>query len=361
MNATFTVAHINYMWPSEAFEQGIDITHDLWKIEAKQRVFVYPVVFARILLILPEALPYPEFSAYLRNALSSDFITYSSISIATVIFLLSLFRYIKRKKSLLLKSTLDVLNLLMNDNGHIKYQELYRAEGVIIVPLTFVGLIVTTGVLSNLKSYLTRPILQPQFTTLEDVYKAPFFVYTPDKTWKEDVVRELTKQSSDYDWSSKVISLEGELDLLDFCESFNLTMSFLLNEDAINLLLTIQKRLNIKGYHKTQHIDFYDIYTYPVNEKFLYFERFNEIIHQIQSAGLHDLWLKHSLYEMEQRILRKNRKRLASLKETYIQNFEFPVYIVYGWLVGVIVLILEVIWKKIDKNFRKVTMTMIEN
>lgn len=65
-----------------------------------------------------------------------------------------------------------LLNLVLNDNGAIDYQLLTCVEALLIVPLTFVGMIFVNGMLSNLQSYITNKIIQPQIDTVEDIYRS---------------------------------------------------------------------------------------------------------------------------------------------------------------------------------------------
>ncbi len=131
------------------------------------------------------------------------------------------------------------------------------------------------------------------------------------------------------------------------------TMSFFDGMRSANVLLKIQKVLGIKGYHNTNIRISYRPFSYKVNEKFLFFERLNEIIRLIQCAGLHELWVKleHDLFE--RRILNINLKRLRNEDEKNIVMIEFPMFIVYGWLAGSVTFILEIVWNKTVCRSRK--------
>lgn len=134
----------------------------------ENEVFMFPTLFIQndprnlnmyhmhirpVVIVVPEALPYSEFSAYLKTITSDIFFTYFLILIASVIVMLSVFRYKKHNKSVFFQSVTDVVNLLMNDNGYIEYGLLSRYEAFLIVPLTFIGLIFVNGIWSNLQSY----------------------------------------------------------------------------------------------------------------------------------------------------------------------------------------------------------------
>lgn len=171
LNASFTNDERTYSSLEEFYENGTDVIPKL-VVQNKLSLFnLYPMYSDYMVIVVPESLPYPEFTAYIRTAMSDKFFGYFLIVIVTVILLLSFFRYIKRKKFLFVQSAVDVVNLLMSDNGAIKYPLLNRLEGFLIVPFTFVGLIFVNGILSTLQSHLTQPFLQPQINTLEEVYR----------------------------------------------------------------------------------------------------------------------------------------------------------------------------------------------
>lgn len=114
------------------------------------------------IVLVPESLPYSEFTAYLLTVMSNYVFGYALITFLSIMLLLSVFRYIKHKKVVFVQGVADVVNLLMNDNSYIQYNQLSRAEMFLIVPLTFAGFIITNGMLSALTSYVTRLVFQPQ-------------------------------------------------------------------------------------------------------------------------------------------------------------------------------------------------------
>lgn len=87
----------------------------------ENQMLLYPMEVLLMGLVVPEALPYAEFAAYLQTITSDELFGYSIATIAVVMVLLTWFRYIKQKRILIFQSVTDVLNLLMNDDGAIKY------------------------------------------------------------------------------------------------------------------------------------------------------------------------------------------------------------------------------------------------
>lgn len=358
MNASFTAVNVNFTEPSEAFESGIDIISELWGLDY-ERINVYPLELLYYVIVVPEALPYSEFSAFLRNATSMDVVGYCIITLGVVTLVLTTLRYINQKKFLIYQSVVDILNLLVNNNGFIKYQKLHCTEIFIIVPLTFVGFIVTNGILSNLQSYLTRPVLQSQINTIEDVYSSTFPIVLWHDSWKSDVIDVLSEKTVDKSWEHKVV-FEEVHNFTDNLELYSRNKVYMLDSGVTNFLLRMQKRMNIKGYHKTNITMFILMFSYRVNENFLYFERLNEIIHRIKSAGLYDLWIERDFGEREYKTVKKNSKRMRTDSESFIQNFEFPTFVFYGWTAGSVVFIFEIMWKsqlilRIRKNQRKLS------
>lgn len=79
----------------------------------------------------------------------------------------------------------------------------------------------------------------------------------------------------------------------------------------------------------------------------------------MKSAGLFDFLLGKDVYEMENRIIKKYRKDSINREdENFVQSFEFPIFIVYGWFAGVIVLVIEILCKNYKfseiKKFKRI-------
>lgn len=344
LNGSFIIIDMNYSSLWECFANGMDIrpvlyTQD-WNISS-----IYPVLVSAEVMLVPESLPYSEFSSYLRTITSDEFFGYSAIGIAAVTLLLSIFRYIKHKKILLFQTVADVLNLLMNDNATIEYQQLSRSEVCIIVPLTFVGFFIVNSVWSSLESHLTKPILQPQINTLEDLYRSSIPILTWDEEWRDLLNAMLTNTTPHRDWYEKINVVEQ--DLFDKKTMDDGYEAFLLYESYANLLLKLQKRWNIKRYRlATTRISNY-LYSYDASDKILLSECINEIISWIQQAGLYNLWFDYDNIDFEKEFNDRNFEALNNYKGSKnVQTNEAPMFIVYGWIASVIVFIIEIIWKK---------------
>lgn len=347
MNATSTIDNNNYTMYYELQENGIDIVPWWFVGEHAKHFKVYPLLMVPQIVIVPQALPYTDFSSYLQVITKNSFFLFSFIVIAALMVFLTVVRYIKEKNFLFLQSVVDIGNILMNDNGYIKYQQLSRAEVFVITPLTFVGFVIVNWIISYLQSYLTQPILQPQIRSTEEIYESPYPIATNHEYWKEELTDAFNNRSKQKDWNEKIIVLERK-QYYEQLFAYNASTSYYVNEIDANTIFKFQKNTNIRGYYDPRiQIAVFPL-TYLVNEKFLYLERLNYIIHWTRSVGLFEHWLKTLVEENRKIVLQKYFDRLTREQGTDVERFQFPMVIVYGWIVSTIVLILEIIWKNIE-------------
>lgn len=187
MNATVTEIKRKNENTGNIWEK-VDVPNSLYDVKGLEALGVYPVQIKDYVVLVPAALPYSELSAYLKNALFGIVFIYSIISTVALIAVLIFIRCVKRKRLLILQSSADVFNLLLNDNGNINYRQISRAEVFVIVPLTFVGFIIVNGFLSNLQSHLTHPVVQPQINTADDIYRSKYHILTTNDQSKDNIV-----------------------------------------------------------------------------------------------------------------------------------------------------------------------------
>lgn len=357
MNATSMIDDNNYTTHYELSENGIDIV-PMWFVLTKvAHLKMYPLMMLPQVIIVPQALPYSDFSNYLQAMTSNSFFGYSFIAISVVVLFLTIFRYIKEKKNLFFHSVVDIGNLLLNDNSYIKYHLLSRAEVFLILPLTFVGFVIVNGILSNLQSYLTRPQIQPQIKTIEEIYSSTLAIATTHEIWKEDLTEALNSRSKHEQWKNKIVILEENL-FFERLYVYNTATSYYLNTIDADMMLSFQKLLDIRGYYDPNiQITVFPL-SYLVNEKFLYFERLNDIINRIRSAGLFEHWIRRMSEEKGRIVLQEYLHRLND-SQGVGETFEFPIFVVYGWIASTIVLIVEIIWTNITA-FRSIIRGKIE-
>lgn len=334
----------NYTNVDELLINGIDVIVGLVHQTIDVPVHVYPMFIRSWEIIVPEALPYSDFSAYLHIVTTDKFFGFSMFTIAAVILFLALCRYVKHSKFIFIGSAADVLNLLMNDNGRIRYQKLSGAEVSLIGPLTFVGFVITNGFLSNLQSYLTRPVLQPQIKTLEEIHNCPFPILALGEYWKMELTEALQDRTIYQDWDDKIITIEQQ-QYEEIVSVFNTSISVFAEDITADIALRIQKRSHVRGYYNSNLRISSSLLSFGVHEKFLFFDRFNEIINRMKNAGLIDLWQRRDIDHVVEGNIKLLHHFITGNDRNDAQNIEFPVFIVYGWIAGTILLVFEIIWK----------------
>lgn len=207
---------------------------------------VYPFEIVQFGITVPEALPYSGFAAYVQAFSTHTLLSVSITAVAVIILFLVLFRWKRQRKFLFFASVADVLNLLMNDNAYIRYHRLSDIEVLMIVPLTFTGLIFTNFILSILTSYLTSPIVQPQINTVEDIYNSSLYVYTWGDSWTKLTTRVLSNRFENGNWTERVRTMD--VSISEQIMTFNASITFLQNLKFSRLFSSIQQRLNIRGF-----------------------------------------------------------------------------------------------------------------
>lgn len=356
LNASFAVvegpwSNIKTVYRSELFvNDTVDIVISFIFAEnvpgvKDHRINMCPMQLKDLVIVVPEALPYSEFSAYLRTVTSDIFFGYALITIAVVMICLTLCRYIKQKKCSFIRSVVDVLNILMNDNQRINYSQLSRTEVFLLVPLTFIGFVVVNCALSALKSFLTRPIIQPQINTVEEIYRSPFPIFTKSEPVIKFLTDDLKQFSNHDDWQDRVRAVHPDL-FYRHIETYDTSNAFFVSREYAKKLINNQKRLNVRGYHISKLHIMTVVSSYPVNDNFPFVERLNEIHHRVRSAGLHEKWWREDEIDLWRNISRKYNSfedRDDSSENT--KMFAVPMFIVYGWVAGTIVLIIEIVWK----------------
>ncbi len=310
---------------------------------------IYPIKMDTLIIVVPQASPFSDFSSYLRRMTSKSLFAYTFITIALVTLLLIVSGYIETKMISLFQHVADVLNLLMNDNTSIKYQKLFRVEVCLIVPLTFAGFIVVNGILSIFQSYVMLPVIQPQINTIDDLYKSPYPILVGDISWASTVIHllELESKHDEWRWSDKVVIA----DLLEINQQiflFNTSISFLTMTTEAKNIVEIQKRLGIRGYHiPTETYLVQSMLSYAVNGNFPFIQRFNDIIHSIRDAGFDHKWQDDHNELVVRNLLRRNLYRKAKRSnDSENDGLPLPTVIFYGWMASVLVFLGEIVWEK---------------
>ena len=163
----------------------------------------------------------------------------------------------------------------MNNNGSINYSELNGADVYVIVPLTFVGLVVMNGVLSVFQSYLTLPLYEHQISTIDELFQSSVPILEDESIFWINRTNEILEKVSGHDgWRDRIY----RTDFQDEAEKFNNSVAFFLLNSQAQMYMEAQKQLDIKAYHLMTGITFDIFYSvFQVSDHFPFNqERMNE-------------------------------------------------------------------------------------
>lgn len=327
-------------------------------------VHTYPNGMVTQLLMVPHARPYSDFVTYLKNGTWKLLFTFTFILVAAASLMLIVSGYLRTKTNLLFQCVADVIKLLMNDNGTIRYGQLHRADVFVIVPLTFTGTIVVNGILSIFQSYITLPIYERQINTLDDLYKSPFPILTSEGYWTDRTIENLERLSPQHGgWSVKVHATKSD-QLHKDVQAFNNSIAFLEYDCNAQVYLEVQKRFNLKAFHSITetYLDKFLVSYEVLNDFPPYIEPINDIILRLQSAGLFDKWSEVDKQIFVKNVCTRNRHlQFKSSKGSDNGEFTVPTAVWCGWIVSVLVFVCEIIWNKIKPQIEESKMEFSMN
>lgn len=326
-------------------------------VEEEHLPRIYPHLMLKIVMIVPHAQPHSDFWAYLQNKSWKQLIFYSIIMIMTASLLLIVSGNIGTKKSSPFQSVADVLNLLMNDNMAIKYGQLPYADVCIIVPLTFTGLIVMNGILSIFKSYLTIPIYEHQINTIDELYESRIPMHVNEIYWADHLTETLESIWHYGGWKNRVVGVNHPA-LRKQMDTFNNSFGIFLFSDLARVYLEAQKRLGLKAYHLITATNLgVSTVHFRANDEFPFIEPINDLIHNLQSAGLMNKWIEEGDETIVKFIydLNVNRPLSQQSKGSGSDNVlvAVPTVVWYGWSVSLIAFICEIIWSKVQPRIER--------
>ncbi|KAJ6646931.1 hypothetical protein Bhyg_02145 [Pseudolycoriella hygida] len=317
---------------------------------------VNPFGLLELTVVVPEALPYSGLVAYVNAVAKNDILWYFFITISVSILSLSAFRFVRRGKFLFSKRLSDVFNLLMNDNSFIRYNRLSNVELMIVVPLTFIGLIFVSGILSAIQSYFTIPIRQPQIDTVENLYNSKLLICNMFENWTNSSIDLLTSQIENGDWVSRFqLYTNWELNTQKDYFILPTTIAFVEEISTANSLVNVQKQLNIAtGYHISQIRMSTKENVYEVNKDFPFINHFNQIIYWTAEAGLYEFWKRNRYSSRENLLVQLNKNSNITRNRVQIDNDSSVVstFIVWGWIASAIVFVTEIVWSRVWNNLR---------
>lgn len=317
--------------------------------EYLKSVRIYPYRMITKVLLVPHARPYSGFVEYLQNSTWKLFFAYAFIVVAAASLLLTISGYWQTKKFSLMQCVGDVINLLLNDNGTIRYGQLHRADIYVAVPLTFTGLIMMNGIVSVFQSYLTVPIYERQINSIEDLCESSTPILAEEYFWTRRTIATLTDLSPHSDWKDKVHatyyeSRKSELD------NFNNSVAFATFLDEAQWYLKAQERLNLKQYKLLADVNLYTFFvTLHLRNDFYLLDPINDLVHLTQSSGILAKWLRENDEKQVERVwkasIRLKLKNDCDEREDVVFNAVPPV-IWYGWATSVVAFVCEITWNK---------------
>lgn len=333
---------------SNAVRDGeVDVGPQAFLVSNDQPNYLYPVYLDRVVVVVPVAKPYAEFTGYLMTFFGEISFDVALVTMPVVIVVLTVIRYCKRKGIFFFQSAADVFNLFMYDNMSINYRSLNRVEAFIILPLTLAGFIIVNILLSVLTSYLTQPMSQPELDTFSDIERSPFPVMVPSKYQIPHLIQTV-KQDWGVDWSHKLIATDTTDKFFKEILSFNTSVCFIYFGTKARNLLIHQKRLHIRGYRVPADTISRTAFGYVVRHDYPLKECFNEIIHAITSAGLYWKWRDDSYFEFVKQGFFRNA---IDDDGGRVDEVSAPTFILYGWMGSVMVFIMEIAWHRIKIKY----------
>lgn len=271
--------------------------------------------------------------------------------VLTSSLLLIISGYLHRKKIVIFQCVSDVINLIVNDNGSIRYGGLYTADVFIIVPLTFTGLIVMNGIISIFNSYLMSPIYQPQMQSFDDLYKSKFPIWVHDAGWKDQMV-ELAQDISNHSGWINQMHLMKPADILKEMSAFNNSGAVPVFYGHAATMLDIQKRLGVKAYHllsKTIMTKY--LLSYRARPDYPFVEAISTIIHRLHCSGLVGKWIGEDYGGIANDVLR-HRLKISNepgvIMESGMETFTVPTAVWCGWIASIIIFVCELMWTKVS-------------
>ncbi len=341
---------ITYITEANYYHRGLQQDVFLRERVLSENIQIYPHRMANMVLMVPHAQPYSGFVEYLQNTTWKLLFGYTLIVAMASSSFLTVTGYWRTKKILFFHRLSDVVNLLINNNEAIRYGQLHHTDAYVIVPLTFTGLIVMNGILSAFKSYLTLPIYGRQLNSIEDLYKSTVPILASELYWANRTIQILENLTHYGGWNDKVHEV-NVLEADDIISMHNTSIAFFLGNYYADVIKQLQERVKLKAYHLMPDIILEKVlYSFQLNQHFP-LQHTNDIIHNLQSAGLIDKWQNDAARYDITEIQRRYFKRKIS-NELSSDEFTIPTVLWCGWIASVIVFLCEIIWSKVKLNVK---------
>lgn len=353
----FNASMLKMYIPYEQYRAGerdvVDIYHHEQIVYDTKLVQMYPYRQEFLVLTVPHAHRYSDVAMYLQSGTWTMLFVIAFIVIVTSSLLLIVSSYIQRRKIVTLQCVADVVNLLVNDNAGIRYQNLHRADIFIVVPLTFAGLIVMNGIVSLFQSFITSPIYEPQINTLEALYKSSVPIVELDPVWANEFVAILTGITKYNNWRDKMYLTTFINNVNTSNRAYPITAKFQFKGDA-QAFLEVQKRLSLEWYHMISDTFLARyLFAFKTSPEYPFIDHINGILHALNSGGISSKWEKYA----EERYVEKLYKEDYDLQfyhdnESDVRKFAVPTVVWIGWIASTIVFISEIIWNRVTLSYK---------
>lgn len=154
------------------------------------------------------------------------------------------------------------------------------------------------------------------------------------------------------DWRHKMVYVSLD-EFLHHILSFNTSICFIYLGSKVKNLLEHQKRLKIRGFRIPTQTISQTVFSYvaPVDSPLK--DCFNEQIQWIMNAGLYWKWTDESYYEFVDRDFFSEKE--INAPEHGSEKYYVPIFIVYGWIGGALVLLVEIVWKKLEGRLKNIS------
>lgn len=330
------------------------VKHEVDIDDVIQTYPVYPHRKINIVLMVPHALPYASIVEYLKNSTWERIFLYLFITVTVASLLLTVSFYLRTKTVGFLQCVAIVCNLLLNDNGAIRYNLLSRADLFLLAPLTFAGLIVMNGVFSVYQSYMTLPIYERQIKTIDDLFESSVPILVNEMFWADAFIKILEDRSQHDGWNEKVVRLSLDEIQREF-DNFNSSVAIPCPDILAHASIEVQKRLELKAYYSSNELILVQYYvTFMIRSNFPFMEPLNNIIHRMHSSGLIDKWMGKENEDSIKNLYAATEHRLKRFDETQLYEFSIPSVIWFGWLCSVIIFVCEFISNKVKLIIQQV-------
>ncbi|XP_037806576.1 uncharacterized protein LOC119600441 [Lucilia sericata] len=197
------------------------------------------------------------------------------------------------------------LNIFVNDKvipGLLGQSFILKKSGVCSIKLFYVliltlGLLLSTYYSAHLKTLITKPPLQKQSKTFDDLR-------TAGKKILMDILDMKNLDTNDNGIMEKmqdsIVYLNNTTLYHKYRKSFNTTYSYTVTTGLWNIFLKKQTFFTHKIFCTSENIYIMDLLmlSIPLQENSMYKEALDYLIHRVHSVGLFYAWQSHTFYDM---------------------------------------------------------------